>query len=154
MNNKHSLMMAAALTSLLLAGTAQAAPMEGDTEKCFGIATAGKNDCASSTGSHGCAGMATKDHDPADWKSVAKGTCHRMGGHTMSAANGTMMGDKGNMMGDGMKAQPHTMTEAPMMATKMAAAPSMGKRSAQRPHRMSQPHKKTVHTMHSMKPTM
>ena len=154
MNNKHSLMMAAALTSLLLAGTAQAAPMEGDTEKCFGIATAGKNDCASSTGSHGCAGMATKDHDPADWKSVSKGTCSSMGGHTMSAAGGSMMGDKGSMMADGMKAQPHTMAATPMMATKMAAAPSMGKRSAQRPHRMNQTHKKAVHTMHSMKPAM
>ncbi|AXF84382.1 hypothetical protein DTO96_100085 [Ephemeroptericola cinctiostellae] len=153
--NKHSLMMAAALTSLLLAGTAQAAPMGGDTEKCFGIATAGKNDCASSTGSHGCAGMATKDHDPADWKSVSKGTCSSMGGHTMSAAaGGSMMGDKGNMMGDGMMAQPHTMAATPVMATKMMAKPSMGKNSAQHPHKMSKAHKKTAHTMHSMKPAM
>lgn len=144
---KHSIMMAAALTGLLLAGTAQAAPM-GDTEKCFGVATAGKNDCASSTGSHGCAGMATKDHDPADWKSVAKGTCSSMGGHTMNVAAG------GAMMGDGMMGQPHTMAAAPMMAAKMATKPSMKKHSSQRSHKMSKPHKKATRTMHSMKPAM
>ena len=158
---KSSLMMAAALTSLLLAGTAQAAPMGGDTEKCFGIATAGKNDCASSTGSHGCAGMATKDHDPADWKSVAKGTCSSMGGYTMSAAVGghMMMDDKKNTMaGDNMMVQPHGMAAASVMAIKMTAKPSMKKHSlkhsSKRHHKMTKPHKKMVHTMHDMKPAM
>jgi uncharacterized membrane protein len=46
--------------------------------KCFGIAQAGKNDCAS--GAHSCAGQATKDKDPGDWKYVAKGSCEKMGG--------------------------------------------------------------------------
>ena len=54
-------------------------PKEG-TEKCFGVAKAGQNDCASASGSHSCAGTATKDKDPGDWKYVEKGTCEKMGG--------------------------------------------------------------------------
>ncbi len=53
-------------------------------EKCFGIAKAGANDCASATGSHSCAGTATKDNDKGDWKYVDKGTCDKMGGTTMA----------------------------------------------------------------------
>lgn len=50
------------------------------SDKCFGIAMAGKNDCASKTGSHSCAGQATKDKDPNEWKYVDKGTCEGLGG--------------------------------------------------------------------------
>jgi len=53
-------------------------------EKCFGIAKAGQNDCASATGSHSCAGTATKDNDKGDWKYVEKGTCDKMGGSMMA----------------------------------------------------------------------
>ena len=60
----------------LSAGTASAA----DKEKCLGIAQAGKNDCASGSGAHACAGLAKVDKDPADWKYVAKGTCEKLGG--------------------------------------------------------------------------
>jgi len=49
-------------------------------EKCFGIAKAGQNDCASTTGVHSCAGQSKTDMDPAEWKYVAKGTCEKMGG--------------------------------------------------------------------------
>jgi len=41
---------------------------------------AGKNDCASASGSHSCAGQAKKDHDAGDWSYVAKGTCDKAGG--------------------------------------------------------------------------
>ena len=67
---------AAALAGMLAAAPAMAA----DKEKCFGIATAGKNDCANALGTHSCAGQATKDKDPGDWKFVAKGSCEKMGG--------------------------------------------------------------------------
>lgn len=87
---KHNLMMAAALSSVLVAGAAHAAP-PANSEKCFGIAMAGKNDCASSNGSHGCAGQATTDRSPTEWKYVTKGTCESMGGQTKS---GGMMMDK------------------------------------------------------------
>ena len=77
-----------ALASMLAFGAisaAQAGPVAPDPskDKCFGITKAGQNDCASATGSHSCAGTATKDKDPGDWKYVEKGTCEKMGGMTM-----------------------------------------------------------------------
>jgi uncharacterized membrane protein len=77
--NKSQLLMSAALTSLMLVGTAQAQTSMGK-EKCYGVAKAGQNDCASKTGSHSCAGQAKKDNDANEWKYVAKGTCATMGG--------------------------------------------------------------------------
>lgn len=80
MDKKHVLMLGAVSTLLSLGlsvGTAHADDMK---EKCFGVAKAGKNDCASVNGSHSCAGQATKDNDAGDWKYVAKGTCQKMGG--------------------------------------------------------------------------
>ncbi|HEY4065629.1 MAG TPA: DUF2282 domain-containing protein [Burkholderiaceae bacterium] len=73
-----------ALASMLAFGAvaAQAAPVMADAskDKCFGIAKAGANDCASASGSHSCAGTAKKDNDPGDWKYVEKGSCEKMGG--------------------------------------------------------------------------
>lgn len=54
-----------------------------DAEKCYGIAKAGANDCASSTGSHSCAGMSKVDGDPNEWVYVPAGYCDRIvGGHS------------------------------------------------------------------------
>ena len=36
-----------------------------------------QNDCANALGTHSCAGQATKDKDPGDWKFVAKGNCEK-----------------------------------------------------------------------------
>jgi len=74
-----------ALASMLAFGAisaAQAGPVAADPskDKCFGVAKAGQNDCASASGSHSCAGTATKDKDAGDWKYVEKGTCEKMGG--------------------------------------------------------------------------
>ena len=49
-----------------------------ETEKCYGVAKAGQNDCG--TAKHSCGGLAKTDNDPAEWKYVAKGTCEKMGG--------------------------------------------------------------------------
>jgi uncharacterized membrane protein len=55
-----------------------------DSEKCFGIAKAGANDCASMTGAHSCAGMSKVDADPSEWVYVPAGYCSRIvGGQTM-----------------------------------------------------------------------
>lgn len=54
--------------------------MMSEKEKCYGIAKAHKNDCKSASGSHSCAGQATKDNDAADWKFVPKGDCEKSGG--------------------------------------------------------------------------
>ena len=74
---------AATLMSLaLLAAPAVAA----EKEKCFGIAKAGQNDCASVAGVHSCAGQSKVDMDKGEWKYVAKGTCKDMKGLSMNEA--------------------------------------------------------------------
>lgn len=47
-------------------------------EKCYGIAKAGQNDCAS--GSSACAGQAKTDNAKDAWIGVPKGTCSRIAG--------------------------------------------------------------------------
>ena len=84
---QHRAPLQSALASFLALGlitAAHATPAAPDSakEKCFGIAKAGQNDCASASGSHSCAGTATKDNDAGDWKYVAKGTCAKLGGMT------------------------------------------------------------------------
>ena len=80
MNNKA--LIAVALAGLMGSAAAVAAePAKAEkTEKCFGVAKAGQNDCANKSGSHSCAGQAKKDNDPSDWKKVPAGTCVKMGG--------------------------------------------------------------------------
>ncbi len=71
---------AAAPSATATAAAASSMSTPANAEKCFGIAAAGKNDCATKTGTHSCAGQSTKDKDPAEWKYVDKGTCKGMGG--------------------------------------------------------------------------
>ena len=59
---------------------AQAKPQP-SSDKCFGIAKAGQNDCANSKAGHSCQGQSTKDNDAYDWKYVSKGSCTTMGGN-------------------------------------------------------------------------
>jgi uncharacterized membrane protein len=81
--SKRIFQLQAAVASLLVMGVATAAtghdpaPAAG-TEKCYGVAKAGQNDCG--TAKHACAGMSKADRDPLDWKMVAKGTCEKLGG--------------------------------------------------------------------------
>lgn len=84
MNHRHALI-AAALLTVATAAAAADAP-NADKEKCFGIAKAGHNDCASPTGVHSCAGQAKTDMSPSEWKYVAKGTCEKAGGKLMAPA--------------------------------------------------------------------
>ncbi len=46
------------------------------SEKCYGLAKAGKNDCAA--GTHSCAGSSKIDADPASWIYVPAGYCERI----------------------------------------------------------------------------
>ncbi len=84
-------LLCAAIAGVLAAGTmtAQAADNAGK-EKCYGIAKAGKNDCKTASGSHSCAGHATKDNDPSEWNFVNKGECEKLGG-TLTASDSMMM---------------------------------------------------------------
>lgn len=56
---------------------AQAAEME----KCYGVAKAGKNDCA--TGSHSCAGNSKADGE--GWLNTPKGLCDKLVGGSTAA---------------------------------------------------------------------
>jgi uncharacterized membrane protein len=76
--DKRQLLIAAALASLCVAPASDA--FAADKEKCYGIAKAGKNDCADAKGAHSCAGQAKVNNSPSEWKYVAKGTCEKEGG--------------------------------------------------------------------------
>jgi len=74
---------------LVSAASVQAADMK-DTEKCWGIAKAGQNDCGSDKSAHSCAGQAKKDYDPNDFKAVKTGTCIKLGGSLKQGEMGKM----------------------------------------------------------------
>lgn len=71
------LILTSALTAVLAAGVSGTV-VAADKEKCYGIAMAGKNDCAAN--GHACAGQAKTDKDTKEWKYVAAGTCVDMKG--------------------------------------------------------------------------
>ncbi len=64
---------------LLLAQKPVMPPKAFKTEKCYGIAKAGKNDCAS-TGNNSCGGTSKVDSDPKAWIYVPVGYCERIVG--------------------------------------------------------------------------
>lgn len=66
--------------ALALPAVAQA---QGNMEKCYGVAKAGKNDCQ--TASSSCAGTSKKDAQTDAWISVPKGTCDKLIGGKLSA---------------------------------------------------------------------
>ena len=81
----------AAATASLLSTMMFAAPaLAQEKEKCYGIAEAGKNDCANLAGTHSCAGQSKVAMDAGEWKYVAKGTCAGMKGMTADAAKAKM----------------------------------------------------------------
>ncbi len=81
MNQRNLISAAAAsLMSLTLFSSPVMAQDSMAKEKCFGIAKAGQNDCASISGVHSCAGQSKVDSDKGEWKYVAKGSCEKVGG--------------------------------------------------------------------------
>ena len=76
--NLKSIAIASAVGSLLAMGSVTASAQDATKEKCFGVAEAGKNDCA--TAKHSCAGQAKTDKAADEWKHVPKGECEKMGG--------------------------------------------------------------------------
>jgi uncharacterized membrane protein len=54
-----------------------------DMEKCYGVAKAGKNDCAGAA--HACAGQSKTDNNGKEFLSVPKGTCERLVGGSLTA---------------------------------------------------------------------
>jgi uncharacterized membrane protein len=68
---------AAVAAAALMSSGANAQTANADKERCYGIAAAGKNDCAA-TGNNSCAGQSKADYDAKAWKYVAKGSCATM----------------------------------------------------------------------------
>jgi uncharacterized membrane protein len=54
-----------------------------DMEKCYGVAKAGKNDCAG--GAHACAGQSKSDNSGKEFLSLPKGTCERLVGGSLKS---------------------------------------------------------------------
>jgi uncharacterized membrane protein len=69
-----NLVLAGSLTTALSLLTASALAQHAEQEKCFGVALAGKNDCAAGPGTT-CAGTSRANYQGNAWKYVAKGTC-------------------------------------------------------------------------------
>lgn len=84
---KSNLTVTAAVTGLIALGGTMltAAPaVAAEKEKCYGVAKAGKNDCATKTSS--CAGTAKEDNQSDAFVVVPKGLCGKLsGGSTQSS---------------------------------------------------------------------
>jgi uncharacterized membrane protein len=66
-----------------LSMTAHAAD-DPNTEKCYGVVKAGKNDCAGP--SHACAGQSKEGMNMGkEWIKVPKGTCERIAGGSLTS---------------------------------------------------------------------
>lgn len=85
MNSKTIIAASTLLGALALSSLAQAAPeaMKAANEKCYGVAAAGKNDCAA--GAHSCAGQSTKNFDKASFVELPKGACSKLAGGSLMA---------------------------------------------------------------------
>ncbi|TMH37276.1 MAG: DUF2282 domain-containing protein [Betaproteobacteria bacterium] len=53
------------------------------SEKCYGIAASGNNDCG--TASHSCAGQSTKAKDAASWVYLPAGSCKKIEGGSLTS---------------------------------------------------------------------
>ena len=74
-----------AIASALAAALAlpAATQAQGNMEKCYGVAKAGKNDCQTANSS--CAGTSKKDNQNDAWISVPRGVCEKLVGGKLSA---------------------------------------------------------------------
>lgn len=78
MNNVQLTLAALASSAVALAAApADAQRGKQEMEKCYGVAKAGKNDCAAGPGTT-CAGTSKRNYQGNAWKMVAKGTCAKI----------------------------------------------------------------------------
>jgi len=85
--------LAAALGAVLSVSAAPAQAGANDAaaqEKCFGVALAGKNDCAAGPGTS-CAGTAKSDYQSNAWKFVPAGTCTKTPSKTSATGYGQLV---------------------------------------------------------------
>jgi uncharacterized membrane protein len=74
--------LAAAIAGEALVSAQPAPEPSFKAEKCYGIAKAGKNDCAS-TGNNSCGGSSKLNSDPKAWVYVPAGYCDRIVGGSL-----------------------------------------------------------------------
>lgn len=73
----------ALVTALAFTGPASA---EGNTERCYGVALKGQNDCKA--GSHTCKGLSLKDYEAQSFRLLPVGECMTIKGSLNPPANG------------------------------------------------------------------
>jgi uncharacterized membrane protein len=71
----NAAMLGAAVAAVVSTGAHSPVAEAATKEKCYGVAKAGQNDCASSVAGSTCAGTSTVNYDKKAWKYVKKGTC-------------------------------------------------------------------------------
>jgi uncharacterized membrane protein len=69
--------LAASLTAVAAAASAEPVRPQPGMDKCYGISLAGRNDCAAGAGTS-CAGTSRRNYQGNAWKYVARGTCTRI----------------------------------------------------------------------------
>lgn len=74
MKTIHLAAVAATLTAVATAASAEPVRPQPNMEKCYGISLAGQNDCAAGPGTS-CAGTSTRNYQGNAWKYVRRGTC-------------------------------------------------------------------------------
>ena len=77
--------------ALMMATSTQVVAAEFVPEKCYGVAKAGKNDCAAGPGTS-CAGTSTVDAQGNAWNYVAKGTCDKLVYGSLTATTNNIPG--------------------------------------------------------------
>ncbi|MCB9989678.1 MAG: DUF2282 domain-containing protein [Rhodospirillales bacterium] len=101
----NSMIAGAVAMAVLGAGEAQADSHE--TEKCYGVAKAGQNDCGVKDGTHSCMHEATIDGDGHEWVMLPKGLCEKLVGGSLTAYENTTMKDEKNNCAADMKTENH-----------------------------------------------
>ncbi|MEJ6079312.1 DUF2282 domain-containing protein [Vibrio sp. 1-Bac 57] len=84
---KSNIALAATVSSILAIGTLVSSPaMAAGKEKCYGVAAAGQNDCA--TKSSSCAGTSKVDNQGDAFIAVPKGLCDKLSGGSLKPIEG------------------------------------------------------------------
>ncbi|MFO6424571.1 DUF2282 domain-containing protein [Motilimonas sp. KMU-193] len=81
---KSNIVLASAISGVLALGASMVASpaMAAEKEKCYGVAKAGQNDCATKTTS--CAGTSTVDNQADAFIALPKGLCERLAGGSLT----------------------------------------------------------------------
>jgi uncharacterized membrane protein len=70
------------------ASTSARAEVDAEKEKCYGVAKAGQNGCASADKSHTCAAHGTVDGSGQEWIALPKGVCEKIVGGMIAPFEG------------------------------------------------------------------